>query len=92
MTIANSKAGYRILYGMNTPTMQRLGLYISEPVSARQTDHRFPAPALLVINPEGILQIVDVANAPFARPDLDLLLKGLRFVIEKRYPTRGTYR
>ena len=92
MTIANSKASFPILYGMDTPTMQRLGLYISEPVSARETDHRFPEPALLVVNAESILQIVDIANAPFARPDLELLLKGLRFVIEKRYPTRGTYR
>ena len=62
------------------------------PVSARETDHRFPEPALLVVNAESILQIVDIANAPFARPDLELLLQGLGFVIEKHYPTRGTYR
>ncbi len=81
-----------MLYGMDIPTMQRLGLYISEPRSAQETDHRFPEPGLLVANMEGILQVVDVANAPFVRPDLDTLLMGLSFVIEKNYPTRGTYR
>jgi hypothetical protein len=31
-----------------------------------------------------------VQNAPFTRPDLDDLLEGLMFTIEKDYPTRGT--
>lgn len=92
LTIAASAPGFRMLYGMDIPAMQRLGLYISEPRSSQETDHRFPEPALLVVNPEGILQIVDVANAPFVRPDLDTLLMGMGFVIEKNYPIRGTYR
>lgn len=91
-TVLAVKPGFPMLYGMDVPTMQRLGLYISEPRSAQETDHRFPEPALLVVNPAGILQIVDVANAPFVRPDLDLLLKGLGFLIEKDYPVRGTHR
>src|SRR5260370_33903676 len=82
-------SSFAMLYGMDIPTMQRLGLYISEPRSAQETDHRFPEPGLLVVNMEGILQVVDVANAPFVRPDLDTLLLGLSFVIEKNYPTRG---
>jgi peroxiredoxin len=92
VTIAGSSPGFPMLYGMDIPAMQRLGLYISEPRSAQETDHRFPEPALLVVNPDGVLQIVDVANAPFVRPDLDILLMGLGFVIEKNYPIRGTYR
>jgi hypothetical protein len=36
---------------------------------------------------------VDIANAPFVRPELDTLLRGLGFMIEKKnYPIRGTYR
>jgi peroxiredoxin len=87
-----AKPGFPILYGMDMPTMQRLGLYISEPRSAQETDHRFPEPALFVTNPDGVLQIVEIANAPFLRPDLDRLVRGLGFIIEKNYPVRGTHR
>ncbi len=85
-----AKPGFPLLYGLDEATMQRLGLYISEPRSAQETDHRFAEPALFVVNPQGVLQLVDVANAPFLRPGIDLLLRGLRFVIENNYPIRGT--
>lgn len=84
--------GFPLLYGMDEAVMQRLGLYVSEPRSSGETDHRFPEPALFVVNSEGRLQIVDVANAPFVRPDLETLLGGLRFIIAKDYPIRGTHR
>jgi peroxiredoxin len=92
LTDAASSVTFPLLYGMDVATMQRLGLYVSEPRSAQETDHRFPEPALLVVNADGILQIVDVANAPFVRPELDTLLGGLGFVIENNYPIRGTHR
>ncbi len=41
-------------------------------------------------NPEGRLQVVDISNAPFARPDLETLANGLAFVQQKDYPIRGT--
>lgn len=84
--------GFPLLYGMDEAAMRRLGLYISEPRSSSETDHRFPEPALFVVNAEGRLQIVEVANAPFVRPDPETLLGGLRFIIAKDYPIRGTHR
>lgn len=30
-----------------------------------------------------------IANAPFLRPDLDRIVRGLGFIIEKSYPIRG---
>lgn len=90
-TSAASNFGYPLLYGLDVPVMQRLGLYISDPRSEKETDHPFPEPALLVINPQGVTQIVEVANAPFVRPDLDTLIGGLGFVIERDYPIRGTH-
>ena len=36
------------------------------------------------------IQIIDISNAPFARPDLNGVLKGLKFIQEKQYPIRGT--
>ena len=85
-----AKPGFPMLYGMDEATMRSLGLYISEPRSAQETDHLFPEPALFVVNPEGVLHFVDVANAPFLRPDPDRLLNGLRYVIQNQYPIRGT--
>ncbi|MBS1303241.1 AhpC/TSA family protein [Loktanella sp. SALINAS62] len=69
--------------------MRQLGLYISEPRSAQETDRPFAEPGIFVTNPDGLLQIVDISNAPFARPDLQSLLNGLKFIQEKDYPIRG---
>lgn len=92
ITAEATTPGFPLLYGMDEPMMHALGLYVSEPRSPQETDHRFAEPGLFVVNPEGTLQIVDVANAPFVRPDLDRLIGGLRFVMEKQYPIRGTCR
>lgn len=73
-------------YDLSVEQMRQLGLYISQPRSAQETDRPFPEPGLFVINPEGALQIVDISNAPFARPDLEGVLNGLRFIRQKQYP------
>jgi hypothetical protein len=70
--------------------MQRLGLYISEPRSPQETDRPFAEPGLFVVNPQGSIQIVDLSNAPFARPELGGIARGIGFVQEKGYPVRGT--
>ncbi|MEO6780989.1 MAG: redoxin domain-containing protein [Bradyrhizobium sp.] len=77
-------------YGLSQEQMRALGLYISEPRSPQETDRPFPEPGLFVTNPEGRVQIVDISNAPFARPDLGAVLNGIKFVKEKHYPIRGT--
>lgn len=91
-TLEAVKPNFPLLYGIDVPMMQDLGLYISEPRSATETDHRFPEPGLFVLNPEGALQIIDISNAPFVRPDLDVLISGIEFVIANAYPIRGTHR
>ncbi len=77
-------------YGLSVAQMRTLGLYVSEPRSPQETDRPFAEPGLFVVNPEGRLQIVDISNAPFARPDLGGIARGLAFVREKGYPIRGT--
>lgn len=80
-------------YGLTLVQMHQLGLYISNPRSAEETDRPFAEPALLVINDKGELQIIDISNAPFARPELNSILMGLKFIRnpENNYPIRGTY-
>lgn len=80
-----------VAYGLSVEQMGQLGLYMSDPRSPQETDHVFPEPAVFVINDQGNLQIVDIANAPFVRPDLARLAKGIAFVRDKDYPIRGRH-
>ncbi len=77
-------------YDLSPQQMRTLGLYISSPRSPEETDRNFAEPGLFVLNPQAAIQIVDVSNAPFARPDLEGLLNGLKFILAKDYPIRGT--
>jgi peroxiredoxin len=83
-----TEEGWRfpVVYDLSPEAMHTLGLYISEPRSPQETDRLFPEPGLFVVNPEGLAHIIDVSNAPFARPDLQGVLNGR----ERGYPIRGT--
>ena len=85
---------YPIAYGLTLDQMAQLGLYVSHPRSAQETDHPFAEPGLFIINEQGQLQVIDISNSPFARPELSVLLSGLEFVRnpENHYPIRGTYK
>lgn len=81
---------FSVGYDLKPDQMRKLGLYISNPRSPQETDRQFPEPGLFVINPEGRVQIVDISNAPFSRPDLAAILNGIKFVQKNNYPVRGT--
>jgi peroxiredoxin len=85
-------ASFPLYYGLTLDQMAGLGLYISNPRSEKETDHPFPEPGLCVINAQGNIQVVDISNGPFARPDLESLVSGLAFIRdpENNYPIRGT--
>lgn len=82
---------FPIAYGLTVEQMKTLGLYISNPRSEKETDHPFSEPAVFIINDKGQIQIIDISNAPFARPELQALANGLSFVRENDYPIRGTH-
>ena len=81
---------FPIAYGLSVEQMRSLGLYVSEPRSPQETDRPFPEPGLFVVRSDGRTQIIDISNAPFARPDLNSILSGLSFVRKNDYPIRGT--
>jgi peroxiredoxin len=83
---------YPVAYGLTVEQMMTLGLYISEPRSAQETDTPFAEPGLFILNEEGKVQIIDIANAPFCRPDFNSILAGLTFIRDPKnnYPIRGT--
>lgn len=87
------KPNFEVGYDLSIEQMQTLGLYISHPRSPEEHDRPFAEPGLFVINEEGAIQVIDISNAPFTRPDLKSLVMGLTFLRnpENNYPIRGTY-
>lgn len=79
-------------YGLSVAQMDTLGVYVSDPRSPQETDQPFPEPGLFVVNGDGAIQMVDVSNAPFLRPDLESVVKGIAFVRSNDYPIRGMHK
>ncbi|MDQ6620336.1 MAG: AhpC/TSA family protein [Pseudomonadota bacterium] len=81
---------FSVAYDLSTNDMRQLGLYISAPTSPAETDRPFSEPALFVINPSGQTQVINVSNAPFARPELKVIVAGVKTAQEKHSPIHGT--
>ncbi|GAB3382212.1 redoxin domain-containing protein [Spongiibacter taiwanensis] len=83
---------FPLYYSLTVAQMQQLGLYISNPRSEKETDHPFAEPGLFVVNEEGLIQVVDISNNPFVRPDPKVLTSGLKWIRDpsNNYPIRGT--
>ncbi|WJY21777.1 redoxin domain-containing protein [Fontisubflavum oceani] len=84
---------YDVGYDLSVPQMQALGLYISGPRNGMNVERPFAEPGLFVVNAEGDLQLVDISNVPFARPDLQSILRGLTFLrgLTDPFPVNGSY-
>ena len=80
----------KIGYGLTIDQMRKLGLYLSEP-RPNEVDYIFPEPGLFLINPKDKIHIIETSNAPFVRPDIDLILRGINHIQENNYPIRGTH-
>jgi len=76
-------------YDLNEDQMTTLGLYISDPLSASETDRRFAEPGVFVIRPDGSQLLIAISNGPSARPDLVELLDGMIFTKNNDRPPRG---
>ena len=85
------QVSFPILTGLSVAHMKSLGLYISDPMSDSETDHVFAEPGLFLVNPKDETIMIDIANAPFIRPDLEQLVSGLEFFFKENYPVRGTH-
>jgi peroxiredoxin len=77
-------------YDLKPDQMRALGLYISTPRSEQETDRPFPEPGLFLVTPDNKAQIIEITNAPWVRPDLRYILRGVKMIHEKNYPIRGT--
>jgi peroxiredoxin len=80
---------FAVGYGLSIDDARGLGLFISDPLSSAETDQPFAEPGTYLVRPDGTLQIMDAANAPFSRPDLKMLKSGIEFIQKQDYPPRG---
>ena len=82
---------FPVFAGLSIDVMQSMELFMSTPRSSKETDHVFAEPSLFVVNAKREIQIVDKANAPFVRPEIDQLLSGIEYTQQNDYPIRGNY-
>jgi len=88
------EVSFPLAYGLSLEQMKTLGLYISDPRSEQETDHPFAEPAIFVVNNEGTIQVTDISNNPFVRPELQALVNGLGWIRnpDNNYPIRGMHK
>lgn len=84
---------FDVAYGLAIPQMHELGLYVSSPRNGMDAEAPFAEPGLFVLDETAAVQIVDISNVPFARPDLEWIAKGIGFRRGpmKDAPVNGTY-
>lgn len=80
----------KVAYSMTEEQAKSLGLYVSNAMVGSSEPAVFSEAGMFMLNKEGVLQFVDVSNAPFLRPDLTNFMNGLKYVLAKSYPIRGT--
>lgn len=79
----------KIGHGLTEASARDWGLFISK--KAKESEPAlFAEPGIAVIRPDGLIYALFLQNTPFARPSLDDLLGGLKFIMSKDYPIRGT--
>lgn len=77
-------------YGLDEATAKAWGLYISEGINEVEAQ-MFVEPGTFWVRPDGTLYLIDIANMPWPRPDLEFLLSKVGLIAERNYPARGGY-
>jgi peroxiredoxin len=75
-------------YGLSLDSMREWGLYVSKAIKEGQPNE-FGEPGLFIIRPDATLYASVVGTMPFLRPDLDDVVKTIRWVNDNDYPARG---
>ncbi len=79
-------------YGLSVAEMRGLGLYITDPGADSSAEWPYAEPGIFLINPDGLLQVLNISNAPSFRPDIDVMLDGIIGTQDRNLPIRGLYR
>ncbi len=76
-------------HGLAEEQARTWGLYLSEGTSEKEPKV-FAEPGLFMVKPDGTLYFAEMASTPIVRPDLQMLLSKIDFIVDKKYPPRGT--
>ncbi len=76
-------------YNHSVESMRDWGLYISKGGFSSEPP-LFNEPGIFLIKADRSLFFAGVNNEPFARPPLDDLIAGIKYVTANNYPLRGT--
>lgn len=76
-------------YGLPISTARAWGLAISESIAEKEPPW-FSEPGVFLVRPDATLYMSSIQTTTFGRAAFDDILSGIRFVIEKQYPPRGT--
>ena len=77
-----------VAYGLTKEDARAWGLYISKGINEVEAQ-TFCEPGTFWVRPNGELYLIDIANMPWPRPDLEFLLSKVPLIAERNYPARG---
>lgn len=78
----------RLGYGLPITTARSWGLYISRAIRDGEPPE-FSEPGLFLIKQDGTLFFAAIGSAPWGRPPLDQMLRGVDVALERKMPARG---
>lgn len=82
--LKNLKVGY----GLSIETARAWDLYISSSIREAEPA-QFSEPGLFLVKPDGSLFYAATSSAPWGRPPLDQMLRGIDVATERKMPARG---
>ncbi len=89
--VEKHKLSFPVGYDLSIEQMKELGLYISQPRSADETDRPFAEPGTFGVDERDALALIEISNTPFNRADLSELVETVEWVRENNYPIRGNF-
>ena len=80
--------GLRVGYGLSEVSARNWGLYLSTAIKPSEPD-LFCEPGMFLVTPDGTLYSAAINSMPYARPDLNELRNGVKWILANDYPPRG---
>ncbi len=79
---------FPIGYGLSLSTAREWELFVSRAIRDGEPPE-FVEPGLFLVKPDGTLFYASRNSAPWGRPSLDQVLRGIDLAIERKSPARG---
>ena len=91
--LAEVDRNYPVAYDLSQLQMKSLGLHISGIQNGTDVERPFAEPGLFIVDQDGKLQMIDVSNVPFSRPNLSSVAAGMKWLRgqEVPFPINGSY-